>query len=118
LTLRARSGDQIAAEQNENVPMRHPWTFRQHLVFSLGLAISRSRLLLRRLREHVSDQTRHELAERVISHLEQSGSDCAGHAAHALQAAGVAIPTAVTTLGPTPDLDPPPEHPAAVARNV
>ena len=45
-------------------------------------------------------------------------TDCAGHAAHALQAAGVAIPAAVTTLGPTPDLDPPPEHPAAVARSV
>jgi hypothetical protein len=44
-------------------------------------------------------------------------TDCAGHAAHALQAAGVAIPTAVTTLGPTPDLDPPPEDPA-VARTV
>jgi DDE family transposase len=46
-------------------------------------------------------------------------TDCLGHAAHAFQAAGVAIPTAVTTLGPTtPDLDPPPEDPAAVARAV
>jgi hypothetical protein len=45
-------------------------------------------------------------------------TDCAGHAAHALQAAGVAIPAAVTTLGPTPDLAPPPEDPAAVAPTV
>lgn len=45
-------------------------------------------------------------------------TDCAGHAAHAFQAAGVAIPTAVTTIGPTPDLDTPPEDPAAVARAV
>jgi Transposase DDE domain len=45
-------------------------------------------------------------------------TDCAGHAAHALQAAGVAIPTAVTTLGPTPDRNPPPEDPAAVARTL
>jgi hypothetical protein len=33
----------------------------------------------------------------------RSRTDCAGHANHALQAAGVAIPAAVTTLGPTPD---------------
>jgi len=42
-------------------------------------------------------------------------TDCVGHAAKAFQAAGVAIPTAVTALGPTPDLDAPPEDPAAVA---
>jgi hypothetical protein len=42
-------------------------------------------------------------------------TDCAGHAARAFQAAGVAIPTAVTTLGPTPEPDTPPEDPAAVA---
>jgi hypothetical protein len=35
-------------------------------------------------------------------------TDCLGHAATACQAAGVAIPTAVTALGPTPDLEPPP----------
>jgi Transposase DDE domain len=45
-------------------------------------------------------------------------TDCLGHAAKAFQAAGVAIPTAVTPLGPTPDLDAPPEDPAAVARAV
>jgi hypothetical protein len=27
----------------------HPWTFRKHLVFSIGLALSRSRSLLRRI---------------------------------------------------------------------
>jgi transposase len=39
-------------------------------------------------------------------------TDCLGHAATAFQAAGVAIPTAVTTLGLTPDLEPPPADPA------
>jgi hypothetical protein len=54
--------------------MRHRWSFRQHLVFSIGLALTGSRSLLRRLlKEHVSDQTRHELGERIISHLDQSG---------------------------------------------
>jgi hypothetical protein len=41
-------------------------------------------------------------------------TDCQGHAATAFQAAGVAIPTAVTALGPTPDLEPPPADPAAL----
>jgi len=41
-------------------------------------------------------------------------TDCLGHAATACQAAGVAIPTAVTALGPTPDLEPPPADPAAL----
>jgi hypothetical protein len=45
-------------------------------------------------------------------------TDCLGHAAKAFQAAGVAIPTAVTPLGPTPDLDAPPEDPATVAHAV
>jgi hypothetical protein len=31
----------------------HPWSFRDHLVFSIGFALSRGRDLLRRLlREH------------------------------------------------------------------
>ena len=45
-------------------------------------------------------------------------TDCLGHAAKACQAAGVAVPTAVTPLGPVPDLDAPPEDPAAVAHAV
>lgn len=40
-------------------------------------------------------------------------TDCHGHAAQAFQVAGVAIPTAVTALGPTPDLETPPQEPAA-----
>jgi hypothetical protein len=40
-------------------------------------------------------------------------TDCVGHAATACQAAGVAIPTAVTALGPTADLKTPPVDPAA-----
>jgi Transposase DDE domain len=45
-------------------------------------------------------------------------TDCHGHAAKVFQAAGVAIPAAVTPLGPAPDLAPPPADPAAVARAV
>jgi hypothetical protein len=40
-------------------------------------------------------------------------TDCVGHAATAFQAAGVAIPTAVTALGPTFGLEPPSVDPAA-----
>jgi len=53
-----------------------PWSFRDHLVFSIGFALTRSRSLLRRLlKEHAPDDARHELAERVVKHLEQSGFD-------------------------------------------
>lgn len=48
----------------------------------------------------------------------QLRTDCLGHAAKAFQAAGVAIPTAVTALGPSPDLEMPPDDFAAVARTV
>jgi hypothetical protein len=49
-------------------------SFRDQLVFSIGLAVARSRALLRRLlTEHVTDEARHELAERVVRDLEQSG---------------------------------------------
>jgi hypothetical protein len=48
----------------------------------------------------------------------QLRTDCLGHAAKAFQAAGVAIPTAVTALGPTPDLEMPADDFAAVARTV
>jgi hypothetical protein len=52
----------------------NPWSFRDHLVFSIGFALSRSRGLLRRLlREHAPDDARQELAERVITHLDGSG---------------------------------------------
>jgi hypothetical protein len=40
-------------------------------------------------------------------------TDCLGHAAQAFQAAGVAIPTAVTALGPVPQFETPPTDPAA-----
>jgi hypothetical protein len=40
--------------------MQDPWSFREHLVFSIGLALTRSRSLLRRLlREHAPDDARH-----------------------------------------------------------
>ena len=48
----------------------------------------------------------------------QLRTDCLGHAAKAFQAAGVAIPTAVTALGPSPDLEMPPDDFAAVARTL
>ncbi len=54
--------------------MRHPWSFRKHLVFSLGLALSRKRALMRRiLSEHTPDDARQQLAQSVVRHLEQSG---------------------------------------------
>jgi hypothetical protein len=44
-------------------------SFRDQLAFSIGFAVSRSRVLLRRLlKEH-----RRELAERVVEQLELSG---------------------------------------------
>ena len=51
----------------------HPWSFREHLVFSIGFALTRRRGLMRRLlKEHAPDDARQELAEGV-KHLEQSG---------------------------------------------
>jgi hypothetical protein len=48
--------------------------FRDQLAFSIGLAVARSRDLLRRLlKEHVTDDARKQLAERVVERLEQSG---------------------------------------------
>lgn len=49
-------------------------SFRDQLAFSIGFAVSRSRDLLRPLlKEHVADDARQQLAERVIDHLELSG---------------------------------------------
>ncbi len=45
-------------------------------------------------------------------------TDCVGHAAKAFQAAGVAVPTAVTALGPTPAPDTPHPDLAAAASAV
>ena len=49
-------------------------SFRAQPMSSVGFAISRSRALLRRLlKEHVTDDTRHRVAKRVVEHLELSG---------------------------------------------
>jgi hypothetical protein len=49
-------------------------SFRDQLAFSIGFAVARSRDLLRRLlKEHVADDAREQLADRVIQHLELSG---------------------------------------------
>jgi len=49
-------------------------SFRDQLAFSIGFAVSRSGDLLRRLlKNHVTDDARQQLAERVIEHLERSG---------------------------------------------
>jgi hypothetical protein len=49
-------------------------SFRDHLAFSIGFAVTRSRTLLRRLlKEHAPDDAQAELAKRVVEHLEQSG---------------------------------------------
>ena len=49
-------------------------SFRDTLLFSIGFVIARNRALLRRLlKEHVTDDTRHQLARKVVEHLELSG---------------------------------------------
>jgi hypothetical protein len=49
-------------------------SFRDLLLFDIGFAIDRNRALLRRLlKEHVTDDTRHQLAKKVVEHLELSG---------------------------------------------
>jgi hypothetical protein len=49
-------------------------SFRKMLVFSIGFVIERNRTLLRRLlKGHVTDDTRHQLAKKVVEHLELSG---------------------------------------------
>ena len=61
-------------EHHENMaPVDHR-SFRDQLAFSIGYAVSRSRDLLRRLlKEHITDDARQQLAERVVEHLELSG---------------------------------------------
>ena len=54
--------------------MQHPWSFREHLVFSIGFALTLNRSLLRRLmKQHAPDDAKRELGERVVKHLEESG---------------------------------------------
>jgi hypothetical protein len=49
-------------------------SFRDLLLFDIAFAVDRNRALLRRLlKEHVTDDTRQQLAKRVIEHLEMSG---------------------------------------------
>jgi hypothetical protein len=49
-------------------------SFRDQLAFSIGFAVTRSGDLLRRLlKDHVTDDARQILAERVVEQLEQSG---------------------------------------------
>ena len=49
-------------------------SFRDQLTFSIGFAVARSRDLLRRLlKEHIADDARRQLADRVVEHLERSG---------------------------------------------
>ena len=49
-------------------------SFRDQLTFSISIAVSRSRDLLRRLlKEHAPEDARQQLAGRVVDHLEQSG---------------------------------------------
>jgi len=49
-------------------------SFRDMLAFSIGFVIERNRtLLLRILKEHVTDDARQMLGKKVIEHLELSG---------------------------------------------
>jgi hypothetical protein len=81
------SGGQVAAaltgapsiatmqEQMENTGAAMiGYTFRELLLSSIAFVVGRERALLRRLlKEHVTDDTRHRLAEKVVEHLELSG---------------------------------------------
>jgi hypothetical protein len=63
-----------ARTQQEHGRLVDHRSFRDQLTFSIGFAVSRSRDLLRRLlKDHVTDDARQQLAERVVEHLEQSG---------------------------------------------
>lgn len=49
-------------------------SLRHHLISSIGFEIERNRPLLRQLlKEHVSDDTRDSLVQRVVAHLELCG---------------------------------------------
>ena len=49
-------------------------SFLDQLLFSIGFAIGQNRDLLRRiLKEHVADDSRHRLAEKVLQDIELSG---------------------------------------------
>jgi hypothetical protein len=48
IVLPARKTRPGSDHEHGRCRMRQPWTFRQHPVFSLGLALSRSRSLMRR----------------------------------------------------------------------
>jgi hypothetical protein len=61
-------------EHHANMAPVDHGSFRDQLAFSIGYAVSRSRDLLRRLlKEHITDDARQQLAERVVEHLELSG---------------------------------------------
>ena len=73
MTASAALGDH-RLEQNKNRPPITHRSLHDQLGFSIGFAVSRSRDLLRRLlKEHVTDDARQLLAERVVEHLGQSG---------------------------------------------
>ena len=73
-TLTAPAPGGLSVEQNENNPVNGPPLVPAQLAFSIGLAVARSRDLLRRiLKEHVTDNAREMRAKRVIEHLERSG---------------------------------------------
>jgi hypothetical protein len=61
--------------QNQNMAARVDHrSLRDQLAFSIGFAVTRNRDLLRRLlKDHVTDDARQQLAERIVEYLEQSG---------------------------------------------
>jgi hypothetical protein len=77
-TLDATAPSVSPSEHREDEPNTPPAidhrSFRDMLLFSIGFAIQTNRPLLRRiLKEHVSDDARHQLAKELVEHLELSG---------------------------------------------
>jgi hypothetical protein len=67
-------GGQHGANDTAISPAMDQDSFRDMLAFSIGFAVEQNRPLLRRiLNEHVSDEARHMLANKMIQHLELSG---------------------------------------------
>jgi hypothetical protein len=73
---KAPTGDRAITDENGTRPHRavDHRSFRDQLAFSIGFGVTHSRELLRRLlKDHVTDDARAQLAERVVEHLEQAG---------------------------------------------
>jgi hypothetical protein len=65
---------QHAEDEPRTAPAMDQGSFRDMLAFSIGFVVESNRPLLRQiLKEHVSDDARQQLANRVVEHLELAG---------------------------------------------